>query len=396
MSIFTSRHGGSHSRGIFPEPSVPFPGASSSLWSAGNVTPSLAMQNDSVWACVSLISEAVGMMELETFRMGRGGEPEKVAPNELLKHPAADATLSEWVQMVLVSALLRGNTYGYAVRKDGYGYPLQVELFHPDEVSCRREDGRRVYRVKGVEIPRDDVFHMRGMRIAGQYRGLSPISHAARTLKIDDAAKAFGFGFFEDGAHPSSILSTQQQITKDQAETIKARFKSAIEGRDVAVLGAGVQFTPIQVSPEESQFLQTQKMTPAKIARIYKVPPELIGAEGGKGLTYSNVTQRYLDFLTFAVQPWLKRVEDAVSAMLPDRQFVRFNTSALVRMTPADRWKVDEGMLRMGAKTINEVRKAEGSAPVEWGDEPWLPSLNTSAAQTVQADEIDPGGKGDN
>jgi HK97 family phage portal protein len=85
------------------------------------------------------------------------------------------------------------------------------------------------------------------------------------------------------------------------------------------------------VSPEESQFLATQKLGVAEIARIYGVPPEMIAAEAGNAMTYANVEQRGIDFLTYSIQPWLTRIESAISALLPGGKHVRFDPSVLLR-----------------------------------------------------------------
>lgn len=389
MSLFTSK------RSTFPLP--PIPAHYGQATSSAPQTADGAMRISAVWACVRLLSESVSMMPLEAFGVNPDGTRRPIKPGPLLTKPSVDATLAEWVQMIMVSALLRGNAYGVHLSFDGNGYPTQTELVNPDSVKVRvdPETGMLAYTVGVTPVPRENMLHIRGMRIPGMALGMSPIEYAARALATETAAGQFGRGFFEDGAHPSAILSTDANVTKEQAETVKARFKAAITGRDVAVLGAGVKYTAVQVKPEESQFLATQKFSINQIARVFGVPPEMIGGDSGGSMTYSNVTQRSLDFLTYAVQPWLTRIENAIFPLIPGVRHVRFNTSALVRMTPVDRWNVTKNRLTLGAATINEIRAEEGQPPVEWGDEPYLPAFNSSAAMvTTQAEVLDPADKG--
>jgi len=355
-------------------------------WSGGPMSPDKAMRLTGVWACVRLISESVAMMPLEAFGPGVDGGPPRPLknPGPLLKSPAAGMTAAEFVQVIVTSMLLRGNFYGMIVARDGYGLPTQIEPLNPDRVAVRVDDEGTVrYRVGKTEIDDPhDILHIRGMRLPGAVVGMSPIEYAARALHTTEAAGRFGANFFDADAHPTAILATKDPVSPESAKVVKERFKAAVQNRDIAVLGLGLEYSQVQVSPEESQFLETQKWGLAEIARVYGVPPEMIGGTAGGGLTYSNVTQRSLDFLTYALQPWLTRLESALTPLIPGARFVRFNTSALVRMTATDRWAVNRIQLETKAATINEVRAEEGRGPVEWGDTPVESSAPTPAAAT--------------
>lgn len=317
-------------RSWVPEPiASPIPGL---FGSSGAVTSSAALRVSSVWACVRLLADSVSMMPLDPYTLRNGVRVPQDSSSPLLTRPSGDASMPDWLYMLMVSALLRGNAYGKIVRRDSLGYPSQIELQSPDDVSVRAgSDGRPVYMFGAQQVPNEDVFHFRAYRFPGMLVGLSPIEYAARSIKTDAAVSDFALGFFRDGAHPSSVLQSDQPINEQQARTIKDRFLAAVRGREPAVLGSGLTFTPIQVSPEESQFLETQKYGTTEIARIFGVPPEMIAASSGSSLTYANVEQRALDYLTYSVAPWLTRIETALSALLPGKQHLRFDTSVLVR-----------------------------------------------------------------
>jgi HK97 family phage portal protein len=278
-----------------------------------------------------VLADAVSMMPLGSYTM-RGDIRVPTAPPSLLRQPSADATTGEWIYMILVSLLLRGNLYGRIVGVDSTGKPSQIELLHPDNVSARLgDDGRMHYFVKGVEVPAKSIWHVRAFRMPGSSLGLSPIAYAARVINTESAAADFALGYFRDGAHPSAILSADATFSEEQARTIKQRFVASVEGREPAVLSGGLKYDAIQVSPEESQFLATQRYGLTQIARIYGVPPEMIGGEAGNSMTYANVEQRSIDFLTYSVQPWLTRIEAALSALMLGQRHVRFDTSVLTR-----------------------------------------------------------------
>jgi len=143
----------------------------------------------------------------------------------------------------------------------------------------------------------------------------------------------------------------------------------------------GLNMSTLSVSPEESQFLATQQFGVTRICRIFRVPPELVGGgTPGSNITYANVTQRSLDFLTYTVQHWLSRFEHALSPLLPGMQHVKFDTGELVRMTPDTKAVIDNQRLMSATKTINEVRSEQGLSPVPWGEEPYLPAMGPAAS----------------
>ena len=312
-----------------PFPGTSFFGASSNAPSVGN-----ALQVSAVWACVRLLADSVSMMPMSAFTM-KDGSRVPVADPPLLIQPSADASMPDWIYMLMVSALLRGNAYGHVTRRDALGYPMQIELVDPDRVQVRQStegmNGTTSYSFSGVTIPNEEVFHFRAFRFPGMAVGLSPIQYARTAIYTDIAISDCAYGYFRDGAHPSSLITSEKEISQDQAKTIKERVTAAVKGREPLTLGAGLKWQQIQVNPEESQFLATQKLGNAGIARIFGVPPEMIASEAGNSMTYATLEGRSLDFLVYSVQSWLTRIEAAFRPLLPGAKHVRFDTRALVR-----------------------------------------------------------------
>jgi HK97 family phage portal protein len=348
------------------EPYVPpFPGVSAYGRSRPD-TPESAMQIAAVWACVRLVADAISMMRIERFREAGDGTPILMPTGTLLDQPAAGRAFPEWVYEVVVSLLLRGNAYGKIIGRDPLdGAPSQIELQSPDAVTIRNAgDGSFAYYFGTKRMDPGEVWHLRGFAFPGSRVGLSPISYAAKTLSLAAGAEDFAEGFFSDGAHPSSVLTTDQVVDQDAARAIKDRFRAAVNGREPVVLGLGVTHQAIQVTPEESQFLATQEFSIAQIARFFGVPADMIGGPSGGSMTYANIEQRSLDFLTYCIQPWLTRIEASLSMLLPDDQRVRFDTSVLLRTDAETRAKVQAIQVASKLRTQTELRRSDGLAPL--------------------------------
>jgi HK97 family phage portal protein len=150
--------------------------------------------------------------------------------------------------------------------------------------------------------------------------------------------------------------------------------------RDIAVLGSGARFQAITIAPEEAQFLETTQANIRTIARYFGVQPELIGADSGNSLTYANVEQRALDFLTFGLRPWLVRLETAISALLSSTTTVKFNAAALVRTDLLTRYQAHESAIRAGWRLRSEVRELEDLPPIPGIDDQAPPAPGGAVA----------------
>lgn len=362
----------------FPEPPIP----PNSLAGVGNFArvdlsrTESSLQKVAVYACVNLVATVAETMPLDYFPRPRETQ---ALPPWLADLGGDGYGLPDWLYQYVYSAMLRGNVVGgVGQRNRTRGTPTLIQLQHPDLVGAwLDEDGKPEWRFNGQKVPTDDVWHKRVHPVPGRLMGLSPIAVHALTIGTGIAALQFGAQWFQEGGHPSSILSSDQNLNSAQAATAKERFMAAVHGRrEPAVLGNGWKYQQIQIAPNESQFLETNNYTATECCRIFGPGfAEIFGYETGGSLTYSNIEQRSLDLLTYAVDPWLVRIERALSGLLPRPQMVRFNRAALVRTDLLTRYKAHVLALQNRFKTVDEVRGDEDMAPVPWGSVPNTPPL---------------------
>jgi HK97 family phage portal protein len=336
-----------------------------------------SLQKIAVWACVNLVATIAETMPLDVFTgTGEDRKPLQM-PAWMQDLDSSGNGLADWLYQYVYSQMLRGNAYGIILDRDRQrGTPTQIVLQHPDDVRLWKAPdgtGAAEWKVKSKSVDPATMWHKRVHPIPGHVLGMSPIQLHAMTIGLGISALQFGNQWFRDGAHPSGMLTnTETSLSPEQSDTAKARFLAAIRGtREPVVLGKGWDFKAIQIAPEESQFLQTNSYTGAECCRIFGPGfAEVFGYAERGTLTYTNIEQRSLDLLTYAADPWLVRIERALSALLPAPRYVKFNRSALIRTDLLTRYQAHQIALRNKWKVINEVRDDEDMQPVKWGHEP--------------------------
>lgn len=344
--------------------------------SGERVTPTTALQLAAVWRCISLVAELLSSMPVDTYRGAGPAKAEVQNPPAIVLRPSQRVTRREWVYQYVTSMMLRGNAYGVALAHDpSTALPTVVEWVDPSSVSvvCPSSLALPEYYIDGRRVDRDNIVHLRNVLLPGCIEGLSPIEYHAETIGLGIAARKFGSQWFGQGAHPSAILSTDQKLVPEQAEEMKKSFLASIrKRREPAVLGAGIKYTQIQVSANESQFLATQQMSAVEIALVFGVPPEMINASlpgSTNSKTYSNREQMWQDFVSTCLAHYAGRLEDAWSGMTPRGQRVQFNLDALLRGDTLSRYQAHAIGISSQFITPNEARELEDRKPIEGGDE---------------------------
>lgn len=345
-------------------------GADTSVFQAASVATAVTLTP--VWAAVRLISDTIASLPLQAYRKGNDEIRHPIRTPNVLANPGLHGTPFEWVQRACASLLLRGNAYGLITAVDLNGWPQQVEWLHPDDVSIkdnratRRPEWLWLGRPVDAYLGRDSagqLLHIPWFVIPGEVLGLSPIRAFASTIETGIMSQRFGRDFFRNGAIPSGVLETDQRVDEEQSRTVKARWKLAVAGRDVAVVGAGLSYKPITVPPEESQFLQTIKATATQVAAIYGLWPEDVGGESGSSMTYANIEHESIS-RAHRLSPYMTKLETHFSGLLPRPQYARFNLDAFLRSDLKSRYEAHEIGIRAGFLAPSEVRAIEDRPPL--------------------------------
>lgn len=322
-----------------------------------------------LFACVRILSDNIASLPIQAYRkLGDERQPMPSLP-QLLQAPAIVDNTFQWIHKAVVSLAYRGNAYGLVMARDGFNSPTQIEWMHPDDVHVDESSAARpVYYRRGVRIPAGDVVHIPWMVMPGCVKGLSPIQAFAASIGVGLAATDYGRRWFDNGGvPPATMKNTQKTITAGQAEEIRDRVSASIRSGKPLVTGMDWEFSAISVNPEEAQFIETMQLNATQIAAIYGVPPEQVGGKSGGSLTYNSPEQNTNAMLTWTFRSWLVRFETYLSALLPERQFIKFNVDSMIRTDLLTRYQAHHIALTDGWKSKDEIRATEDLSPLPDG-----------------------------
>ena len=279
-----------------------------------------AMQMTAVYSCVRILAEAMAGLPLHLYRYTDNGSKEKAIEHPLywLLHDEPNPEMTSFIfrETLMTHLLLWGNAYAQIVR-NGKGEVLGLYPLMPNKMSVDRDaDGRLWYTytrstdeaptMKGstVKLHPYDVLHIPGLGFDGLV-GYSPIAMAKNAIGMGIACEEYGARFFANGAAPGGVL--EHPGTVKDPQKIRDSWNSVYRGtgnaHKVAVLEEGMKYTPIGISPEQAQFLETRKFQINEIARIFRVPPHMVGDL--EKSSFSNIEQQSLEFVKYTLEPWV-------------------------------------------------------------------------------------------
>ena len=355
------------------------------------VTERSAMQMTAVYSCVRILAEAIAGLPLHLYRYGEDGSKAKAIDHPLyaLLHDEPNPEMTSFVfrETLMTHLLLWGNAYAQIIR-NGKGEVVALYPLMPNRMTVDRDEQGQLYyeyrttqddahTMKGsvVRLSPRDVLHVPGLGFDGLV-GYSPIAMAKNAIGLAIATEEYGSKFFANGATPGGILE-HPGVVKDP-ERVRESWNSAFGGsanaNKVAVLEEGMKYTPISISPEQAQFLETRKFQIDEIARIFRVPPHMIGDL--EKSSFSNIEQQSLEFVKYTLDPWVCRWEQSMQRALlkPDEKplyFLKFNVDGLLRGDYQSRmngYAVGRQNGWMSANDIRELENLDRIAKEDGGD----------------------------
>lgn len=366
------------------------------------VSEQTALTLSAVYRSVTLIAGAVAGLPLRTLRDNPDGTRERVA--SFLDNPAGPDRLTpfEWKELVMIHLLLHGNAFLLHVYNAG-GALAGLQPIHPCAVAVERNEeavGGKLFRVTlengTVRVFSGlDMTHLTGPMTDGLV-GLSPISIARNSFGTAIAGDRAAGRMFANGALISGMVTTEDDVTEDEALVIKRGLRTSVQGEenagDVAFINRNLKFTPWQLSPEDAQFLQSRAFQIEEVSRWYGVPPHLLGQSEKSTSWGTGIEEQNRGLARYTLATWTERMQQRLSRLIANPRFVEFDYSALLQPSP----EVEIGLLVQqitnGLLTPNEARRIRNLPAVAGGDTLRLPPGSADPAAPAADDQEVPVG----
>ena len=358
------------------------------------VTERSAMQMTAVYSCVRILAEAIAGLPLHLYCYKEDGGKEKAFghPLYLLLHDEPNPEMSSFVfrETLMTHLLLWGNAYAQIIR-NGKGEVVALYPLMPNRMTVDRDSSGQLfysYQMSNADAPTmpggtvilkpSDVLHIPGLGFDGLV-GYSPIAMAKNAIGLAIATEEYGAKFFANGATPGGLLEYPGTVKDPDRvrESWNKGFSGSQNAGKVAILEEGMKYTPISIAPEQAQFLETRKFQINEIARIFRIPPHMIGDL--EKSSFSNIEQQSLEFVKYTLDPWVVRWEQSLSRALftPEEKsqyFFKFNVEGLLRGDYQSRMNGYATARQNGWMSANDIRELENldRIPAEEGGDLYL------------------------
>ncbi|WP_080902944.1 phage portal protein [Parabacteroides sp. Marseille-P3160] len=351
-----------------------------------------ALKISAVYRCIDVISDSVAQLPLILYKVDPKGYKtpyrQHSTYNLLRLEPCQDMSRFTFFKALMTSVLIKGNGYALIERRPD-GDADQIILLNPDCVDItwiKDEQGveRKRYRVTGISqlVEPHDMIHVLNFTYDG-IRGVSTLEHAAYSMELAYYSESNASQFFKNGGAIRGYLSTEAaKVSPTQRDEIRDSWKEGLDSENgvqskIPVLGSSVKYNPLQVSPVESQLLESRQYNVIDICRFFGVSP--VKAFDLSKSNYNTVEATQLAFLTDTLAPILEKIENEFTIKLythaeQSQIELKFNTAAILRADKTAQANYYRFLISSGVYTPNEVRRELDEEPLPFGDHAFIQS----------------------
>lgn len=357
------------------------------------VTSDIAVKTSTVYSCIKILSNHIAMLPVQLYKQDEYGKRSRDKKHKISKiietRPNPYMTPFEFKQILEAHRQLYGNAYA-EIQWGKDGYPKYLWVLNPTKTKVVKDTKKNKVWITtttpdgiNIKIPYSNIVHLKGMCING-LTGISPIEIARSTIGVQIASQKYLSKFYNNGTTVKGVLKVPTQLNKEAKEKVRTEWEGFSKGLSnahrVAILDAGLDYQSIGMSQADAQFIETQKFTVSEIAKIFNVPPHMIGDL--ERATFSNIEQQSMEFVRDTLTPLIISWEQTLTYQLlsnPDiydrGYYIKFNLNSILRGDSTARATYYEKMVRLGVYSINEVRELEEKDSIENGDKHFV-SLN--------------------
>ncbi|ELR66055.1 Phage portal protein [Photobacterium marinum] len=361
-----------------------------------DVSGSKSMRHSTVYACIRVISEALGQLKPKLFKIDGGVKKEisnesSQLSNVLTRQPNDFQTWNEFLEQIAIHLCVDGNFYAY-VNRNSRGVPVEIIPFLPSQVSINTAIDGSVYYdcsfggepeqpTEFKRLTEHNILHIRFMTFDGLH-GMSPIAFNRGSIGLSMAAAKHGEQFFTNSATPNGIIRTEKSLSEKAIKRLKQGWNNLHKGvtnsNKLAVLEDGLEFQQVSISNKDSQFLETRKYQRSEICGIFRVPLHMIGDL--ERATFSNIEEQSISFYRDSISPYIEKISARINRMLNTGKHKNYHFeldySHLIKGDTKAQIELTKELFSMGALTLNEVREMFGLEPFEKGGDQHVVATN--------------------
>jgi HK97 family phage portal protein len=364
-------------------------------WAGTVVNQKNALEIGAAYACVRLLSDTISTLPVDTFIRRDGNRlPYRPRPAWVYEPEGPGSSRIEYYKQIVVSMLL---SHGAVVQilRNGNGEIVALQPLDPTRVDIRRNPATRLreFVIDGGQavLPGEDVLYIPEMRRPGSLKGVSRVDELKQTLGLAKALDEFASRYFSNGANTSGMIEFPGNLTQEQAKDLVDAFEAGHKGLKKAhrpgVLSGGAKFVKTGSDGEQAQMLESRQFAVEEVARVFRVPPSMIGLNTPGAMSYASVEHNAIQFTRYSLTPLIAAIEEAHNRLLPGDVFLRVNMDGLLRGDSATQASVFSTALQAGYMSVNEARGLMDLRPVDGGDSPRVPLANIAVASAGIVEE---------
>ena len=324
-----------------------------------------AVQITAVYRSISILSTSVAQMEGHCYK----GKREVTAP-AWLGQPDPNLSGQAFMELTVTSLATNGNAF-WRIYRNARNEVISLVHLDPAQVAVSHKNGQIEYTYDGKVYNTSQIKHLALLRLPNQLRGVGPIQASRYALEGMLALQGYQNEFFLGKGVPQGILKTEQPLNGSMADEYEARWnaklKAAADNNNapIVVLGNGVDYKPILISPKDAMYLDIAQFSVSEVSRMFGIPPHYLGAGiDGSSLTYTTAVDLDIAYLRYGLSQYLIEIEDAITALLPRGTTFKMDTNSLLRTNDKSRYEAYKIAIDAGILTVDEVREREGLEPL--------------------------------
>ncbi len=350
------------------------------------VTADTAMRLSTVYKCIKILGETMGMLPAHVYRLSDDGSRKRETKNPiaylLATRPNDWQTPMQFRGMLEAHRSLRGN--GYAEIFYGIdGQPNALVPLHPDRVTPEvAANGLPRWKVKDARgmnertLVQGEMFHLAGLSLDG-YVGINPIQAEREAIGAGIAARDYGSRFWNNDARPPFWIKVPGKFSDNTARTnFRSEWQAAYGGSNrgkPAVLDRDMEIKELGITNVDAQWLESRNMSDIDICGLWRVPPHKIGILDRA--TWGNVEQQNIQFVTDCILPLAVSWEQTIGRdlVVDEDIFMELVLEILLRGDTKTRYEAYGKGIQDGWLTRNEARRLENRNPLPGLDAPLTP-----------------------